>query len=327
MADKKWEYTDIIVEKKGPIGYIIINRPEKRNSVTTHPGGTIDQIDQAAYEMRDDPAIRVFIVKGTGDVFCSGLYQTADQNTGLRGAPPTEEMPEATKWFTPELGREAWARYSSRDRRLPESASLKTRTFFWDAFWDNPTPSIAQVDSYCLAAGLWLINVCDVVYATPNAVFSYPPIRRGASIVLTILPPWLMGRRMCMWAGLTGNALTAEEAYNCGLITKIFPEDKIEAEVEKLATSIARVPPTTNMFTKRAINAYYENLGIDAAKRIGTAFVMMTENSAVPGHYFDYYDNIGKYGFREANRMQLEAHSFADEALDRERERLKSKKK
>ena len=54
---------------------------------------------------------------------------------------------------------------------------------------------------------------------------------------------------------------------------------------------------------------------------------MMTENSAVPGHYFDYYDNIGKYGFREANRMQLEAHSFADEVLDRERERLKSKNK
>ena len=323
---EKLEYTDIIVEKKYPIGYITINRPERRNAVGTEPGGTIDQIDQAAYEMRDDPGIRVFIVKGSGDCFCSGLYQAATQSDSLRGAPPVEEMPEATKWFIPELGKEAWARYAPRDRRLPESRSLKTRTFFWDSFWDNPTPSRAQVHSYCLAAGLWLANVCDVVYATPSALFSYPPIRRGASVVLTILPPWLMGRRMCMWAALTGNAITAEEALNCGLITRIVDEDKIEAEVNKLATSIAKVPPVTNMFSKKTINRYYEGLGIEQAKTVSTAMVMMTENSAVPGHYFDYYDNIEKYGFREANRMQLEGYSFADEAIDRERARLKAKK-
>jgi enoyl-CoA hydratase len=326
MTENKWEYTEIIVEKKGPIGYITINVPERRNAVSTHPGGTIDQIDQAALEMRDDPEIRVFIVKGAGDCFCSGLYQTVQQTGGLRSAPPPEEMPEATKWFTPELGREPWARYASRDRRLPESASLRRTSFFWDTFWDNPTPSIAQVDSYCLGAGLWLINVCDVVYATPRAIFSYPPIRRGASVVLTILPPWLMGRRACMWTALTGNAITAEEAYNCGLITKIVDEDKIEAEVNRLATSIARVPPATNMFSKRAINNYFEGLGIQQANNFGSALVLMTENSAVPGHYFDYYDNIEKFGFREANRVQLEKYSFADEAVDRERARLKAKK-
>ena len=226
----EWEYTDVIVEKKPPIGYIIINRPERRNAVGTEPGGTRDQICQAALEMKDDPEIRVFIVKGNGDCFCSGLYQTADQDGSLRSAPKPEEMPEATRWFTPELGKEPWARYIGRDRTLPEAGPLRRTPPYWDAFWNNPKPSIAQVHSYCLGAGLWLTNVCDVVYATPSAVFSYPPIRRGASVVLSILPPWLMGKRENMWAALSGNAITAEQALNCGLITRVVPENKIEEE-------------------------------------------------------------------------------------------------
>ena len=325
--EQKWEYTDIIVEKKPPIGYIIINRPERRNAVGTEPGGTIDQICQAALDIKDDPEIRVFIVKGNGDCFCSGLYQREDQSGGgLRSAPPPEEMPEATRWFNSELAKEPWARYAGRDRKLPESGPLRRPPFFWDAFWNNPKPSIAQVHSYCLGAGLWLINVCDIVYATPGAMFSYPPIRRGASVVLAILPPWLMGKRECMWTALSGNAITAEQAYNAGLITRIVPEDKIEEEVSKYATSVARVPPVTNMMSKMAINNYFEGLGIEQANKFGGSLVIMTENSAAPGHYFDYYDNIGKLGFREANRLQLEKYSFADEVIDRERARLAKKK-
>jgi len=326
MTTEKFEYTDIILEKKPPIGYIIINRPERRNAVGTEPGGTIDQICQAALDIKDDPEIRAFIVKGNGDCFCSGLYQTADQDGSMRSAPPTEEMPEATKWFTPELGKEPWARYSGRDRKLPEAGPLRRPPFFWDAFWNNPKPSIAQVHSYCLGAGLWLINVCDVVYATPSACFSYPPIRRGASVVLAILPPWLMGKRETMWAALSGNAITAEQALNCGLITRVVSEDKIEEEVAKYATSVAKVPPATNMFSKMAINNYFEGLGIEQASRFGGSLVIMTENSAAPGHYFDYYDNIGKLGFREANRLQLEQYSFADEVIDKERARLAKKR-
>lgn len=319
-------YTDIIVERKGPLGYIILNRPERRNAVGTEPGGTIAQIDQAAAELRDDPDVRAIIVKGNGDCFCSGLYQTADQDTGMRGAPPQKEMPKATKWFTSDLGREPWARYIGRDRRLPESGHLRRTPFFWESMWNNPKPVIAQVHSYCLGAGLWLINVCDVVYATPDAVFSYPPIRRGASVVLAILPPWLMGRRQCMWAALSGNALTAQQAYDCGLITRVVAGDKIEEAVTKYATSVARVPPVTNMFSKMSINFYYEQLGVETAEKYGHSNVMMTENSAVPGHYFDYYDNINKFGFREANRLQLEKYSYADDVIDQERSRLAKKK-
>ena len=81
-----------------------------------------------------------------------------------------------------------------------------------------------------------------------------------------------------MWAALSGNALTAEQALKCGLITRVVPDDKIEDEVTKYATSVARVPPATNMFSKMAVNNYFEGLGIEQAEKFGHAMVMMTEN-------------------------------------------------
>jgi len=68
-----WEYTDIIVEKKPPVGYITINRPEKQNSLTQLRGGTLDQMAQAYGEMQADSDIRVFIIKGAGPCFSAGF--------------------------------------------------------------------------------------------------------------------------------------------------------------------------------------------------------------------------------------------------------------
>lgn len=327
MAQEKLEYTEIIVEKEYPIGYVTINRPGRRNAVSAAPGETVDQLTQAFVEMKEDPEIRAFVIKGAGDCFCSGFYQRPRSASGRPEV--TEELPEASEWVR-SLPSEPFARYARYDGsfRNPEGASLhmEQRSFFWEELWENPKPSIAQVHSYCLGAGLWLINACDVVYATPSAVFSYPPIRRGASITVEILPPWLLGHRKVMWMALTGEAIDAEEAYNAGLITKIVPEDKIDEKVRKTALSIAHVPPMTNAFSKRVVNSYFENLGIAACKDFGYAMCMMTENSAAPGHYYDYYSNMQKLGFREANRLQLEKYAGDDEVLERERARLKAKK-
>ena len=321
--EERLDYTDIIVEKQGPIGYITINHPEKRNALV---GGTIPQLSQACFEMRDDPEIRVFIIKGAGDNFCSGFYQAP--TTESRILKPPETLPKAVEWVRP-VKDEPWARYA-RDRggamSNPEGQSLTARDMFFDELWNNPTPSIALVDSFCLGAGLWIANQCDIVYATPNAIFSYPPIRRGASAVISILPPWLLGRRAVLWMALTGQAISAEEAYNCGLVTKVVPEDRIESEVNKLATSIARVPPATNMFSKRAVNNYFEGLGIVQAEKYAYALCVMTENSFVPGHYFDYYKKIDRLGFKEALKNQLETYGGFDEVQERERARLKTKK-
>ena len=321
MSPEKLAYTEIKVEKKYPIGYITFNRPERLNAVSPEMR---EQLNQACFEMRDDPQIRVFVLKGAGDCFCSGLYQQPRDEEGT--AKKMAELPKHLKWFE-DVRQEPWTRYIVGPNN-PEGAPLHVEQhgWWWDQLWENPKPCIAQVHSYCLGAGLAIANACDIVFATPTAVFSYPPIRRGAAMVAEILPPWLLGHRKVMWMALTGEAINAEQAYNAGLITEIVPEDKIEEKVKKTAMSIAKVPPATNMFSKRIINSYFENPSIQHTKNISRAFVFMTENSAVPGHYFDYYNNIGKYGFREANQMQLEKYGGEDEVLQKERARLAKKK-
>jgi len=214
----------------------------------------------------------------------------------------------------------------SGDFSIPEGQPLRRRDYFRDLLWNNPKPSIALVRSFCLGAGLLMINQCDVVFATADAIFAYPPIRDGASVVLGIIPPWLLGRRRAMEMALTGRAITAEEAYNCGLITRVVSEDKIEEAVKEEAMMIATVPPATNMFSKRAINNYYENLGIEQAQNFGSALVMMTENSWVPGHYFDYFKLVREKGYTEGRKIHRAQFSYNDPVINREVERLRAKK-
>jgi enoyl-CoA hydratase len=322
------EYTDLIIEKKYPIGYITINRPEKRNALTTFQGGSIEQLQQAGLEMRDDRDVRVFIIKGAGDCFCSGFDMSRyDENVWKA----QEDLPKGFEWID-KVRDEPWTRFvraRSGDLSTPESASLginRSCNMFQESYWENPKPSIAQVDSFCLGAGLWLINNCDVVFATPDAVFAYPPIRYGASITPWILPPWLLGRRRVLDMALTGRFITAQEAYDCGLITKIVVKDNMEEEVRKMAESIARVPPATNLFSKMAINSYYEGLGINEFSRLAIALCLMTENSAVPGHYFDFFELVRTKGFTQAYKEQREKWGYPDPVLEKEVARLKTKK-
>jgi len=305
-------YTDLIIEKEYPIGWITINRPEKYNTLTTFPGGTCDQLSQAYHEMAEDPEIRVFILKGAGDVFCAGF--------DLSGG----GFPEREKGWAKGLEMHPWTRLSRSFPDNPESSFDITR--WWNDLWENPKPSIALVDSFCVGAGLWNINLFDIVYATPEAIFAYPPIRYGCSIVPQILPTWMMGFRRTMDMVLTGRHINAQEAYDSGLITKIVPKDKLVEEGRKMADSIARVPPMTNYFSKLTVHQFYDQLGVKEWARFGIITCYMKEHSHLPGDLLWLQKQIDEKGFNEANREMRERFGMFDEERERERVRLKTLK-
>jgi len=318
-----WEYTDIIVEKKPPVGYITINRPEKQNSLTQLRGGTLDQMAQAYGEMQADSDIRVFIIKGAGPCFSAGF------DLGN-----VEIFEEPDKGWIKGREYEPWARFftntTSREiRNNPESYlfSALGSQWWWDPLRNNPKPSIALVHSYCLGAGLWTVNHCDIVYATPDAVFGYPPVRYGCPVIFQILPPWLLGMRRVQKMALTGKVISAQEAYDCGLITEVVPRDKIDDEIDEIAESIAKVPPMTNLFTKRSIHHYYETLGVETATRYADANCMLIENSTLPGGTVAFGELVEKKGVREALVEQMAQYSTPDPTLERERGRLRSEQR
>ena len=308
------EYTDLIIEKKYPIGYITINRPEKRNALTTQPGGTVEQLARAYTDMADDPEIRVFILKGAGDCFCAGFDMGTYDQGYWRERPGWGKGKE----------NEVWAAVTMETAENPESRFFQP--MWWNELWNNPKPSIALVHSFCLGAGLANANLCDIVLATPESVFAYPPVRYGASIWPGALQPWLLGLRMCMELALTGRFLDAQEAYNCGLINRIVPEDKLLEEGQRLAESIAKVPPMTNLFSKMTVHQYYDKLGIREWYDYGQLTCLVTEQSSLPGHYWDFFDIVRDKGFTEAYKIQREKWGYPDPVLDKEVARLKARK-
>ncbi len=314
------KYSDLIVEKKDSIGYITINRPEKRNALTIQQGGTVQQLAEAFEEMRLDSNISVFMLQGTGDVFCAGFDMgTYDQGAYWKSA--------KTGWAAGRQKEPAVALATIAGDLENPGSKFPDSPMWLEGLWNNPKPSVVKVRSFCFGAGLWLINLSDIVIATPEAIFGYPPVRYGASLTPDILPPWILGLRKTMFMGLTGQSITATEALECGLITKIVPEDKIDEECQKICESISRVPPATNYYTKWIAHNYFEGLGIKQFRSLGMATVVMTEESSIPGHYWDFFENlVFKKGFTAAYKEQREKWGYPDPVMDREVARLKAKK-
>ena len=116
-------YENIIYEKKLPIAYIMLNRPDKLNALSMPLQLEVrDALEDAGWE---DSEVRVVVIKGTGRAFCSGFDISIPHDR------------DAVQY------REALLKGPGLDG-----------TGFWDVFWENPKPLIAQVHGFCLAGGM-----------------------------------------------------------------------------------------------------------------------------------------------------------------------------
>lgn len=270
------EYKEIILDKKPPIAYITLNRPEKLNAL----GPNIQaELSEAALDIWDDDAIRVFVIKGVGRCFCSGF--DVSRTDISRGGMASEE----------ELGDDTVAGIRQNRRGEPWSISMgrlqpRKETKNWmSGIWNNPKISIAQVHGYCLGAGLILANACDLVIASEDALFAYPPIRYGSSVIFSILPPWFLGIRKLKEMAYTGNMIDSHDAYNCGLVNRVMPVDELEGEVNRLARVISNVPYPANELSKIAINNYVDTILFrDFGLKWAQSLNAQLEASTVPGN-------------------------------------------
>ena len=281
LVIKPSDIPDIIYEKKGPVVWATLNRPEKLNTLGTGPGGLCEQLGRLCDEVREDDEVRVVVIKGAGRCFCAGY----------------DISPEAPRYEIKGLavGRETEPWFTNRSH--PETGRRPS----WDMpIWENPKVFIAQVHSYCLGAGLQLANACDMVFASPDALFAYPPVRWGASLVMAILPPWLLGLRMCKEMSFTGKMINTETALRVGLINRIVSRENLEEEVDREARHIGAIPPLAATYSKMAINNYYEQLGMEHAKRYGNTLVSAIEfSNTIPGGLLDFRDKAKDWGLKK----------------------------
>lgn len=227
-------YDTIRVWSDGPIGHLELARPEVRNAQSAH---LLDELDQALTTMVDDPAVRVIVISGAGDHFSAG-------HDVKEGKARIAEINVEDRWDYEQK------RYFDYCMRI----------------WDAPKPTIAQVQGACIAGGFMIANVCDLIVASDDAFFSDPVVHKlSAAATEVLIHPWVMGFRQAKELLYTGKAISAERAFQMGMINRVVPMARLEEETLTLAEQVAAAPPFALRLVKRSINRTLDTQGLRAA--------------------------------------------------------------
>jgi enoyl-CoA hydratase len=251
------------------VALITLNRPEyanAQNSAMTYA------LDAAFARAVNDEQVAVLVLAGAGKHFCGGH----DIGTPGRDADRSFER-QAVLWWDHVGKAGADARYA---REMEVYLGMCRR---WR---EIPKPSIAMVHGACIAGGLMLAWVCDLIVAAEDAYFADPVVRMGIPGVEYFAHPWVLGPRLAKEVLFTGGRFSAERAYQAGMVNRVVPRPSLEAAVFELAGQIAEMPPFGLALAKRAVNQCEDLMGMrpgmDAV--FGLHHVAHAHNAEVSGH-------------------------------------------
>ena len=250
MSDYEF-VTSEALEDDGSIIRIMLNRPDARNAQNR---GMLVELNDAflAAEANDD--VRVVILGGLGKMFSSG------HDMGSKVA-----MAE----YMPGPGQHESCGINGGSRDGAESLMLQEWHYFFQNTlrWRNLRKiTVAQVHGPVYAAGLMLMWACDLIVSADKATFAdVVGTRLGMMGVEYFAHPWEFGPRKAKELLLTGDSIDANEAYQLGMVAKVFPEDELTERTLEFARRIAALPTMTAMLIKEAVNQSVDNMGFTNA--------------------------------------------------------------
>ncbi|MBX3280828.1 MAG: enoyl-CoA hydratase/isomerase family protein [Acidobacteria bacterium] len=212
----------IRAEINGPIGYLIIDRPERKNALSFDMWKEVARIVREFGANRD---LRVVILRGAGDLpFCSGA--------------------DISEFET--------VRANAEGARAYEDANVVA----FDAIAACPLPTIAMIRSFCMGGGMGLAAACDLRIASESAEFAIPPGKLGLAYPPSAIQYIVaaIGPSNAKDLLYTARRLKAPEAEKLGFINRLVAEDALEKEVQEIAATIAANAPLSLKAGKLAIN-------------------------------------------------------------------------
>ncbi len=234
----------VLYEKEGIVAKIILNRPEKRNSINVE---MFDEIAEAIRDAENDDQIKVIIFKGNGPAFCAGLDLNSLRSEYGQGVPkPGEKAPRPLQ---------RTAIYVDRKRMQ-----------FMRALFYCMKHTLAQVHGYCYGYGMMIAEQCDFCIASEETKFGHPEARIGGGQGTWTMPLEILtvGPKRAKELVCTGRTLSAKEAEQWGLINRAVPADKLEEEVSDLVKALSVTPRDGVAIGKAWAHAVYEMLGLSA---------------------------------------------------------------
>ncbi len=214
--------TDLLVEQRGPVLWLTINREERRNAMSH---AVLAGMGQAVADAQDNREVRAIVVTGTGSkAFCAGAdLQSANA-------------------FTSD--------YSEPRGHLAQLLRIAKASH---------VPLVARVNGACMAGGMGLLSMCDIAVAAPHAVFGLPEVKVGVfpAQVLSVLQH-LIPRRKLAEMCLTGEPLSAAEALEIGLLNHVADEAGLDGKLDWLLARLLDKSPAAirrGLYTMKKIEA------------------------------------------------------------------------
>jgi enoyl-CoA hydratase len=215
------ELKNILLSVEGETGILMINRPKAMNALNME---TLQDIQMGVQEVKDHPEIKVLIITGQGEkAFIAGA-----DIAEMKGMNSIEALNFS------KLGHLTLKMIEDLDR-----------------------PVLAAVNGFALGGGTELALACDFIYASENAVFGQPEVTLGIfpGFGGTQRLPRLIGKGKAKELIMTGKRISAQEAFQLGIVNRVFPQASLMEETKKVASQIAAYGAVAVRLAKMVINS------------------------------------------------------------------------
>ncbi len=208
----------VLYEKEAAIAIVSLNRPDRLNAYNV---AMRDDLYEILLAVRDDPEVRVMILRGEGPAFSTG------GDVSEFGSAPSPVGAREIRW----------------------------RRDVWGTLVRLPQPTIAAVHGYTVGGGMEMALLCDLCIAAEDAVFFLPESGLGMipGVVGTQTAPRAIGVGRALDMVLTGKQVAAHEAVRIGLVNRVVPRETLLTEAKALAYTLAEHDPRIVSLAKRAI--------------------------------------------------------------------------
>jgi len=235
----------VTYEVRDSVAVVTLNRPDYRNaqnSVVTYA------LDAAFERAVQDDEVKVIVLAGNGKHFCAG------HDIGTPGRDHHVHYDNKAVMWWDHVDKPGGDQRYAREMEVYLGMCRRWR--------EIPKPMIAMVQGACIAGGLMLAWVCDMIVASEDAFFSDPVVRMGIPGVEYFAHPWVLGPRFAKEILYTGDRFTARRAYEVGMVNKVVPRADLTSETFAMAERISAMPRMGLALTKRAVNQCEDQMGM-----------------------------------------------------------------
>ncbi|TPG96026.1 enoyl-CoA hydratase [Pseudomonas caspiana] len=264
----------VLYEVRGAVALVTMNRPEYHNAQNSQMTYALDAAFRRACA---DDEVKVIVLRGAGKHFSAG------HDIGTPGRDIDQSFDRASLWYD-HVNKPGGEFLYAREQEVYLGMCRRWR--------EMPKPTIAMVQGACIAGGLMLAWVCDLIVASEDSYFADPVVRMGIPGVEYFAHVHELNSRIAKEFLFLGERMPAARAYQMGMLNRVVARDLLEQETLDIAGRIAQMPRLGLQLSKQAINNAEDLMGKRATMDMvfGLHHFAHAHNELVSGDRLGGYD-------------------------------------